>query len=79
MVAVKLDTITPRSRRPAITVPAEIPVGRAEVIILSKAELQQGNGQALLRYLEQHRLAADHRRSAVELDAQIEAERSAWD
>jgi len=79
MYAVRLDTVIPKSRRLAITVPAEMPTGNAEVIILSKPRTQQGNGGVLLRHLLQHRLAPEHRRSAAEIDAQIEQERNAWD
>lgn len=76
MYAVRLETVIPKNRRLAITVPAEIPIGNAEVIILSKTEPQSGNGDALLRYLRQHRLAVEHRRTALELDTQIDAERN---
>ena len=79
MYAVKLDTIIPQNRHLVIQVPNEMPIGDAEVIILSKLGNQQGNGQALLRYLRERRLSPRYRRSADEIDAQIEQERSAWD
>lgn len=79
MHAIRIDTVIPQNRRLAITVPAEMPVGKAEVIILSKSGALPGNGRALLRHLRQRHLAPDHQRSAAELDAQIQQERNAWD
>jgi hypothetical protein len=79
MYAVKLDAVIPRSRKLALTVPAEIPIGDVEVIILSRQKTQQGNRQALLQHLRQRRLVPEHRRSATEIDAYIEQEREAWE
>jgi hypothetical protein len=79
MVAVKLDAVIPRSRKLAITVPAEVPVGDVELIIVSKQKTQQSNTQALLQHLRQRRLTTEHRRSAAEIDAYIEQEREAWE
>lgn len=79
MYAIRIEAVIPKNRRLAITVPAEMPVGEAEVIILSKPGAPQDNGRALLRHLRQRQLAPEHRRSAVEIDAYIQQERSAWD
>ncbi len=79
MYAVKLDTAIPHNRHLVIQLPNDVPIGDAEVIILSKPKIQQGNGQALLRFLRERRLPPQHRRSAAEIDAQIEQERHAWD
>ncbi|HRI56936.1 MAG TPA: hypothetical protein PK170_07550 [Anaerolineae bacterium] len=79
MVAVRLDAVIPRSRKLAITVPTEIPVGDVEVIIVSRLKTRQSNKQTLLQYLRQHRLAPEHRRSAADLDTYIEQERTAWE
>lgn len=79
MVAVRLEAVIPRNRKLAITVPAEVPVGAVELIIVSKQKAQQSNAQAVLQHLRQRRLAPEHRRSAAEIDAYIEQERMAWD
>lgn len=79
MVAVRLKAVIPRSRKLAITVPAEVPVGDVEVIIVSSQKAQQSNTQALLQHLRQRRLAPEHQRSAAEIDAYIEQERMAWE
>ena len=39
----------------------------------------QGNAAAILKFLEENRLPESARLTAEEIDAQIEAERNAWD
>jgi hypothetical protein len=79
MYAIRIEAVIPKNRQLAITVPAEVPVGKAEVIILSEPVTPQDNGRALLRHLRQRHLAPEHRRSAVEIDAYVQQERNAWD
>lgn len=55
---------------------------RAIVTFLDSAPSEQydaGNASAILKFLAEHRLAPSSRLSADEIDAQIEAERNAWD
>jgi len=57
---------------------------RAIVTILNSpvptsAETTRGNAAAILKFLEENRLPESARLSAEEIDAQIEAERNAWD
>jgi hypothetical protein len=40
---------------------------------------ERGNPAAILKFLEENRLPESARLSAEEIDAQIEAERNAWD
>lgn len=40
---------------------------------------ERGNAAAILKFLEENRLPESARLSAGEIDAQIEAERNAWD
>lgn len=43
------------------------------------AASERGNSAAILKFLEENRLPESARLSAEEIDAQIEAERNAWD
>lgn len=43
------------------------------------AESRPGDTQALLRFLRENRLPREARLSAADIDAQIEAERNAWE
>jgi hypothetical protein len=52
---------------------------RVIVTILEPPEYPTGDAQALLRLLREHRLPSEARLSAEDIDAQIEAERNAWD
>lgn len=78
MYAVKLNTVIPQDRQLLITVPGEVPVGDAEVIILSQPATKRANGDRLLRYILEQKLSSDHRRSAADIDSYIEQERDAW-
>lgn len=40
---------------------------------------ERGNAAAILKFLEENRLPESARLTAEEIDAQIEAERNAWD
>ncbi len=77
MVAVKLVTVIPTDRHLVLEVPFEVPAGDAEVIILSRLPQRHGNGLALLRYLRGRQF--EPRRSAEQIDCQIEEERRAWE
>jgi hypothetical protein len=57
-----------------VTVPT-----RVIVTIPEPAESRPGDTQALLRFLRENRLPAEARLNAEEIDAQVEAERNAWD
>lgn len=78
MYAVRIETVIPEDRRLVVTLPADAPVGAAEVIILSTARRTDQTGADLLRYLDS-RIVPAYRRSAAELDRQINEERAAWE
>lgn len=55
---------------------------RAIVTLLDSVPSEQydaGKSGTILKFLAEHRLAPSARLSAEEIDAQIEAERNAWD
>lgn len=41
--------------------------------------LEKGSAAAILQFLQSHPLPPEHQRTAVEIDQQINEERSAWD
>ena len=77
MRAVKLETTVPENRKLSLTVPPEIPPGPVEVLILSKesAEAQK----SLLVFLDALASAPPSPRKPEEIEADIQAERNAWD
>jgi hypothetical protein len=40
---------------------------------------EKGSGASILQFLQNHPLPPEHRRTAAEIDQQINEERSAWD
>jgi len=55
------------------------PVARLVPARTNAAESDTGTGSAILDWLKRHPVPAHARRSAAEIDAAIEAERSSWD
>jgi CO dehydrogenase/acetyl-CoA synthase beta subunit len=63
-----------------VTVPTRVIVTIPEPVVpATEDETQLGNTQSLLKFLRENRLPVEARLSAEEIDAQIEAERNAWD
>ena len=79
MYALRIETTIPEDRRLIVDLPADAPVGAAEVIVLSTAEEPKGSSAAVLRYLRARRSSPTHRRTAAELERQIREERAAWE
>ncbi len=46
---------------------------------LTAEKPERGSAEAILRFLKEHPLPAEGRRTAEEIDAQIREEREAWD
>ena len=80
MNAIKLQVEIPKSRELNITLPDEVPVGAAEVIILSPSPTTTGEGvEAWLSLIEQWRANHPGRRSQADIDRYLEDERASWD
>ena len=62
-----------------VTVPTRAVLTLLEMPTPATEEPERGSGAALLQFLQEHRLPAESRRSAEEIDAQIREEREAWD
>jgi hypothetical protein len=78
MRAVKLESVVSEDRKLILTVPAEIPSGQVEVLILARenSEVKQGSLETFLKELSALPLS---KRTPAEFEASIIAERNAWD
>ncbi len=78
MYAIKIDAVIPEDRRLIVDLPANVPVGLAEVIILSGGEEVTGDSASVLHYLQERQSSPEHHRAPDELERQIHEERAAW-
>ena len=77
MRAVKLESVVPKNRQLSLTVPPEIPSGPVEVLILTKAvDAPQASLTGFLDALSSEPVSA---RSTEAIEADVSAERNAWD
>jgi hypothetical protein len=78
MRAVKLESVVSEDRKLILTVPAEIPSGQVEVLILARenSEVKQGSLEAFLKELSALPVST---RTPAEFEASIIAERNTWD
>ena len=77
MRAVKLESVVSKNRQLSLTVPPEISSGPVEVLILTKAvDAPQASLTGFLDALSSEPVSA---RSAEAIEADVSAERSAWD
>jgi hypothetical protein len=79
MLAVKLEAVVPDNRRLVLQVPDEIPAGTVEIVILAKGKPLASNGQAILDFLAEAAKYPIESRSAEDIEADIQTERSAWE
>lgn len=84
MYATKIETVIPVDHRLTLEIPAYIPPGEAEIIVLSKVQPPQeaehkGDGRVILEFLRNNPLPSECRRKSEEMEAHIQAERNAWD
>ena len=79
MYALRLQTIIPESRRLVVSLPADAPTGAAEVIILTSEAQSTGNSATILKFLAERQWQPGYRRTAAEIDRQIQEEREAWE
>jgi hypothetical protein len=77
MRAVKLEAVIPENRQLTLTVPAEIPSGPVEVVILAKDEPESRQG-AFVAFLDELK-ARPARYSTEEIEAHVQETRNAWD
>lgn len=78
MRAVKLESVLTEDRKLTLTVPADIPVGPVEVVILAKDDVK-AKAESLLGFLDDLSSLPVSSRPPAEIDADIAAERNAWD
>jgi hypothetical protein len=78
MLAVKLEAVVPDNHQLVLQVPDEIPAGTVEIVILAKGKPLTSNGQTILDFLAEAAYPIEPR-SAEDIEADIQAERSAWE
>ena len=80
MNAVKIDVVVPEDRELHVTLPQEVPAGRAQVIILpQKSQDTPTDVEALLRHGQEWRSKhPDRLRSKEDIDREIAEERASW-
>ncbi len=80
MNAVRLHVVVPEDRELRISLPASVPPGEAEVILLTDAPAQwTGSVDALLDAVDDWRATHPGRRTREEIDAYLDAERATWE
>lgn len=79
MNAVRMHVVVPEDRRLTIALPASVPPGDAEVIVLVD-DARQGtdSARALLDLADEWRHAHPQRRTREEIDRYLEGERATW-
>jgi hypothetical protein len=79
MQAVRFKTKIDASHRLEIDLPAELPVGEVEVIVLSTEAAPPGSARSLIDFLRQlDARPIPNPRTPEEIEAGIAAERDAW-
>jgi hypothetical protein len=79
MNAIKLEVIVPEDRQLTITLPSEIPPGKAEVIVLAaEPAKKESNVHALLDLVQEWRKNHPGKRTKEEIDQYLEEERTSW-
>lgn len=80
MHAYKLETQIPSDHRISIELPADFPVGGAEIIVLAKPlqPLAKAAGKSMAELVAWLRSLPPSNRSPEDFEAQIQAERNAW-
>ncbi|MGZ8218746.1 hypothetical protein [Methylomagnum sp.] len=80
MHALKLNANIRPGQRLEVTLPADIPEGEAEVIVLLPEPTTENQAQAeyLARFLEDLEQTHIPRRSKADIDRYIEEERNSW-
>jgi len=78
-VIVELDGVIHPLEELHIEAPTRAILTLQETSTPAEAKPARGSGAALLQFLQAHRLPAESRRSAEEIDTQIREEREAWD
>ena len=79
MHAIKIETIIPSDHRLIIDLPHDIPLGEAQILVFCGPSKPQGTGREILEFLRENPLPETSRRSYEEIEADIQAERDAWE
>ena len=79
MQAIKLKAMIDESHRLQLDLPADTPIGEAEVIVLLAQRTAPKSSQSLLEFFNELDRSVRPRLSAEEVERWVEAERTSWD
>lgn len=77
MQAVKIEATVPGDRQLLLKIPAEIPAGEVEILILAKEPVP--DNRHLMAFLDELEQLPPSPRSPQAIEADIQAERNGWE
>lgn len=80
MHAIKIDVVVPENRELRVTLPPEVPTGKAQVIVLSQNQAEPGTNVSLIlqRGYEWRSKHPELLRAKSDIDRGMEEERASW-
>ena len=79
MRAVKLNVVITDDHKLSLELPADIPAGPAEVVVLVPEPKSDQSTSSLMDFLEKLEQSDHPRRSKEEIDRYLEEERNSWE